>query len=285
MSLFDRGYMRPSRPESPGNGMQTLWALIAINAVMFLLVAPPGSRLYGELCLTIGGIREFRLYQLVTAGFLHAGFGHIFFNMWGLYIFGTLVVPHIGGRRFFWLYLIGAVSGNLLFLLFSLPGHVAGLVGASGAVCAVMMAAAMLEPDRRFIVFLFPVPLKTSTLVIGYTILEIVLELSGAQAGIAHLAHLGGFLGGYLFLKALYGPRLPWDPLRHKLRPGEWMQPPREETRKPGRFDTRSTAKSGPVTSRELDALLDKISRHGINSLSEEELARLRQAREQMRGR
>ena len=82
MSLFDRGYMRPSRPESPGNGMQTLWALIAINAVMFLLVAPPGSRLYGELCLTIGGIREFRLYQLVTAGFLHAGFGHIFFNMW-----------------------------------------------------------------------------------------------------------------------------------------------------------------------------------------------------------
>ncbi len=287
MSLFDRSYMRPSRPGAPDDGVRMIWTLIAVNAVMFFLIAPPGSTAYHELALTLGGIQEFRVYQLITAGFLHGSFSHIFFNMWGLYLFGKLVAPHLGGRRFLWLYLIGAVTGNLLFLLFSLSAGAVQLVGASGAVCAIMMAAATLEPNRRFVLLFLPLmPLKTSTLVIAYTILEILMELTGAQAGIAHLAHLGGFLGGYLYLKALYGSRLPWDPLRHQPRPGEWMPPPRSETERPGRFDTRSGGGTrGPVSSRELDALLDKISRNGINSLTEEELARLRQAREQMRGR
>ena len=116
----------------------------------------------------------------------------------------------------------------------------------------------------------------------GYTILEIILEVSGGQSGIAHLAHLGGFLGGYCFLKVLFGSSLPWDPFRHRVRPGEWKRPPAWGDA--ARPSAEPPPAGGPVSPRELDALLDKISREGINSLSEHELARLRQAREEMRG-
>ena len=225
MSLFDRPYMQNGgRPAD--NGMNMIWTLIAINAIAYLFVAPPESAGFFRLALTSGGIRDFHLYQLLTAGFLHGSFSHIFFNMWGVYLFGTLVAPHIGGKRFLALYLIGAITGNLLFLLFNWNTP-AILCGASGAVCAIMMAAAMLEPNRRFVMIFMPFfPLKTATLVICYTILEIILEVSGGQSGIAHLAHLGGFLGGYCFLKVLFGSSLPWDPFRRRVRPGEWKRPP-----------------------------------------------------------
>ena len=115
------------------------------------------------------------------------------------------------------------------------------------------------------------------TMVIGYAVIEVLLQLSDPNDGISHLAHLGGLLGGYAYIKYLFRSSLPWDPLRHKPRPGEervFHEPPRPASGDPDR----------PVSGAELDALLDKVSRFGINSLSEYELARLRKAREQMRG-
>ena len=199
-------------------------------------------------------------------------------------LFGKLVAPHLGSARFLILYLIGVVSGNLLFLLFNWNSTVPTyLFGASGAVCAIMAAAAMLEPRRQFVLIFMPFfPLRTPTLVVSYTVLEILLQLSGSQSGVAHLAHLGGFLGGYLYLKILFGARLPWDPFRRRVRPGDWKQPPSwggESNSRP-----EPAPGEGPVSSHELDALLDKISRNGINSLTAHELARLRRAREEMRG-
>ena len=164
MALYDRGYMRGSSPgEQAISGMGMIMVLIAINVVLFLA----GNILPGlaeMLLLTPQGIRSGRIYQLVTAGFLHLEFFHLFFNMWGLYLFGGLVAPHIGGRRFLWLYLIGAVSGNLLYLVlnWNSPG---GLLGASGAVFAVMVATALLEPNRQFFIIPLPIPMKTRTLV------------------------------------------------------------------------------------------------------------------------
>ena len=218
MALYDRGYMRGSSPgEQALSGMGMIMVLIAINVVLFLA----GNILPGlaeMLLLTPQGIRSGRIYQLVTAGFLHLEFFHLFFNMWGLYLFGGLVAPHIGGRRFLWLYLIGAVSGNLLYLVlnWNSPG---GLLGASGAVFAVMVATALLEPNRQFFIIPLPIPMKTRTLVVCYTILEVLL-LANNKDGIAHLAHLGGVIGGYLYLKLLYGNRLAWDPFRR--RPAAW---------------------------------------------------------------
>ena len=285
MGLYDRGYMYGGRSSDGDSGRSVLWGLIAVNAVMFLLIAPPGSRFFYDLAM-ICKPGSFGVYQLLTAGFLHGSFGHILFNMYGLYIFGTLVLPHLGARRFLGLYLAGVLCGNLLFLLVNW-GRPGVLLGASGAVCAVMMAAAMLEPDRRFMMLFLPfTPIKTSTLVVCYTILEILMEISGAEGGVAHLAHLGGFVGGYIVVKLLLRGNVAWDPFRRRSgakfnwkgpsggRNGYYEPPP------PPRDVPGSDA---PVSRRELDALLDKISRDGINSLSPEELARLKRAREEMR--
>ena len=215
----------------------------------------------------------FRLWQPLTAGFLHGDFFHLFFNMYSIFLFGTLVAPHIGKRNFLILYLISSLCGNLLFLLLNW-GTPQLVIGASGAVFGIMAAAALLEPDREFPLLLMPTrPLKVSSLVICFAIIEIILQLTGSQGGIAHLAHLGGLVGGYLFIRLGFPKQVAWDIFRKKVRDIPPNEPPKEGPRRTGR-----------VTSAELDALLDKVSRYGINSLSEHELARLRQAREEMRG-
>ncbi len=285
MGLHNRSYMGTGsgRPYSGkvDDGKQMLWGLIWANVIVFVLCSRafmPG--LYDLLGLSAEGIRHFKLYQLITAGFVHSGFGHIFFNMWGLWIFGGLAAPRLGGKRFLALYLIGALAGNLLFLLFNWHDSFR-LVGASGAVFAVMVAAALLEPNRQFVMIFMPMfPLKTTTLVVVYTVIELLVMTTGTDDGVAHLAHLGGALGGYLFLKMVFGRTLPWDPFR---RGGiKWNKNPRVEPEP--KWQPPPAGGGGRVSSHELDALLDKVSRTGINSLSEYELQRLRQAREEMRG-
>ena len=280
MGLYDRQYFRNSGEENNyRNSNSVIWWLIAINA-LFYFIASPNSYLNDMLALYSNSM-NFRPWQLITAGFLHANLGHIIFNMWGLHIFGTLVTPHIGGRNFVILYLAGVLSGNLLYITLNWGGS-SVLLGASGAVCAVMMAAAMLEPNRRFVMLFLPFsPIKTPTLVICYTVIEILMLLGKSASGISHLAHLGGFIGGYILIKFIYRSRLPWDPLRFIKVPdvSKFTPPPVNRSSEP----PPSGSSDAPVTQRELDALLDKLSRGGVNSLSEAELARLRQAREQMR--
>lgn len=280
MSLYDRNYMHNDHQQEDYSNRNIIWILIAVNAVIFFFIAPPGSSTAGKLALWCSP-QAFNVWQIVTAGFLHADFQHILFNMWGLYLFGSLVKPYMSSRNFFLLYMAGVLSGNLLFLASSW-GKVNILMGASGAVCAIMMAAAMLEPEKRFVMLFMPfAPIKTSTMVICYTILEVILQYSGAQSSVAHLAHLGGFAGGYILIKALFKNQVAWDPFRRK-------KSPRASTGKP--FFTSAPPppaadSDAPVSPAELDYLLDKISREGINNLSEQELAKLRRARQDMRPR
>lgn len=281
MSLYDRDYMRGNDPDDR-NSRSAIWTLIAVNAALFLLFAKPGSELYYKLALW-SFPENFYIWQLITSGFLHSGFSHILFNMWGLYLFGSLVLPHTGQHRFYLLYITGVLCGNMIFLL-SGWGSASVLLGASGAVCAVMMAAATLEPERKFVMIFMPfTPLKTSTLVICYTILEVLMQLSGAQGSVSHLAHLGGFIGGYIAVKIWFKKNLAWDPLRRKSSPGKTYQ--QYTFRQPPPPPPPQDRSGAPVSPAELDALLDKVSREGINSLSEYELNRLRRAREEMRGR
>ena len=288
MSIYDRNYMR--NPNHSGrqteiSGRKMLFILIVINVLAMIFL--DNEKLM--LIIQPGGFKLSQFYQIITAGFLHADIWHLLFNMWGLHLFGSMVAPHINGIKMLILYLSGVICGNLLFVLFNLhPAFQVGLVGASGAVCAVMAAAATLEPDRRLIMIFMPfTPIKTSTMVICYTVMEIFFELAGSSSQIAHLAHLGGFAGGYITMLCCFGRNLPWDPLRsigkhlnsHSNSGFKRPQPPpRPET--PG-----TAGNSGSrITQQELDYLLDKLSTQGINSLSEYELARLRQARKQMRG-
>ena len=202
------------------------------------------------------------------------------------------MVHYLSPGKLLWLYLISGLTGNALFLTFNWYG--AGLLGASGAVFGVMMACAMLEPDRRFyIIFLPGIPIKMSTMIVCYTILELMSEFGGAD-GVAHLAHLGGFAGGYVFMKITSSRLIRWDILNF-LFPGNGGarfsdgEPRRGKMPKWSRPDFGGGAgyrdPDAPVSQKELDFLLDKIANEGINSLTEAEMARLRRAREQMRGR
>jgi hypothetical protein len=146
-----------------------------------------------------------------------------------------------------------------------------------------MAAAATWQPERRFVMIFMPFsPLKTTTLVLCYTILEIIMLLGKVNPQVAHLAHLGGFLGGYLMMKIYFGSNLPWDPMK-KLFPQKKFSRPQEE-KKSSYSPNKTVSPDTPVSPRELDYLLDKLSQTGINSLTEAEIERLRQARRQMRG-
>ena len=280
MGLYDRSYMHRSGGGFPSDGRKTIFNLIIVNVIVWLLamVSPP----LGEgLLLTSDGIRNFEIYRIVTAAFLHFDFWHILLNMWGLYLFGTIAAPYLGGKRTLILYFVSGIAGNLLFLAFNW-GSPFALLGASGAVYGITIAAAMFEPERRFVMLFMPFrPIKTSTMVIVFTVIEILSSLGG-QDGVAHLAHLGGFIGGYLYLKLLRIP-LAWDPLGKLLSGG---RAPGDDSRRYDKYDYRDVpgdrSPGRPVPQHEVDRLLDKISTTGVNSLTEEELATLRRVREQM---
>lgn len=284
MGLYERSYMR-SGNTAGANSMAMIKKLIIANIIIFF-AAKFSPALGAGLILTGESMYRFELYRIVTAAFLHFDFWHILLNMYGLYLFGSVAAPYLTGRQIFWLYITGGIVGNLLFVAFNLESYFA-LLGASGAVYAITIAAAMLEPERRFVMIFMPFrPIKTSTMVIVFTVIE-VLSTLGNHDGVAHLAHLGGFIGGYLFLKLARVP-LRWDPLR-KLFPAAGPRFDRNGYGKSyDKSDYRTTGTASfsfsdkPITQKEVDRLLDKISATGINSLTEEELATLRKVREQM---
>ncbi len=303
--LSDRDYMHNKRPRPRPSGGEDfsnriIWMLIAINAVCFFLIPNDGALFY-KLALSIPGIQHWEYWQLITSMFLHGNFYHILFNMYGLYLFGTLVVPHIGSHRFLGLYFISGILGNVLWMLANWSNAPVLLVGASGGVFGVMLAAAMLEPHRKFLLLIPPIPIQCRTMVVVYGIIEIILEFSGGAKDIAHLAHLGGMVGGYAFLKMTCNHLLRWDIMdifKSKRRGG--YTPPQRPTPPPQpkssktydyngsrSYDNKTFTVSSdkPVSRKELDRLLDKISYHGINSLTPEEQATLKRAREQMKNR
>ena len=307
--LDDRDYMR-RRPDRPENKVQTgrscVYALIAINVAAYLLSLGMGTRetVY-RFWLSVDGVRDGMVWQILTAMFMHGGIGHIFFNMWGLYIFGGIVAPRLGGRGFLSLYLTSGLVGNLLWLACSWNGQPAVLCGASGAVMGVTAAAAVMAPDIPMLLLFIPFPVKLRTMAVVFFVLDVLMEISGGQTGVAHLAHIGGFLSGYFFLKLFFRREIMWDPL------AAWATKRRINASRKARQDDGGASASGwtyrrgpeqgseygpnfstdssygfngtRVSQRELDYLLDKISRTGINSLTPQELQRLKQAREEMR--
>ena len=303
--LDDRDYMRrrPEPENKVNTGRNCVFALIAINVVMFILTGSP--RTEEMLMLSVDGIRSGMFWQPLTAMFMHGGFSHILFNMWGLYIFGGIVAPRLGGRAFLALYLSTGLLGNILWLASAWgSGIPAILCGASGAVMGVTAAAAVMAPETPMLLLFIPFPIKLRTMAVVFLALEIVMEVTGAQPGIANLVHIGGFISGYLFLKFFFPREILWDPLtaigpgRRGYRPppgnnagnddgAGWTyrrRPERENDLGPNFSSGSNFGFNGTrVSQRELDYLLDKISRTGINSLTEQELQRLRQAREEMR--
>ncbi len=174
---------------------------------------PPGAPDYGISIFGPGRVEipGFWPWQLVTYGFLHGGFGHLFFNMFALWMFGLRIENDWGSRRFAIFYFV-CVNGAGLIQMFVMYGQPVPTVGASGGVFGILLAFGMMYPDEPiYIYFLFPV--KAKWLVIGYGLFTLYAGITGTQAGIAHFAHLGGMLFGFLLIQFWRG-KLPVQPDR-----------------------------------------------------------------------
>jgi membrane associated rhomboid family serine protease len=151
-----------------------------------------------------GGFEShFAPWQLVTYAFLHGGLAHIFFNMLGLYMFGS-EVERLFGSRFFLLYYFGCVVSAALTHL-AVTGWMGAppypMVGASGGVYGLLLAFGVYFPHRRVLLLFPPIPLPARVFVILFAALELVFGVTGTAAGIAHFAHLGGMIGGWLMIQ------------------------------------------------------------------------------------
>jgi membrane associated rhomboid family serine protease len=144
----------------------------------------------------------FMPWQLVTYAFLHASFAHIVFNMYGLWMFGNELESVLGRRILLSLYFASMLSAGVMQLLVtSLTGNVYPTVGASGGVFGLLLAYGMCFP-RRILMLLFPpIPMPAWLFVTLYAGIELTLGVTGTQAGVAHFAHLGGMVGGYVVIR------------------------------------------------------------------------------------
>jgi hypothetical protein len=124
--------------------------------------------------------------------FVHGGFGHILFNMLSLFFFGRRVESRLGPRRFGILYFVSGIMGALVSVFFA---PYAAIIGASGAVFGVMLAFAKFWPRDQILIWGI-LPVEARVMVIAMTVMAVVFGFTGAQSGVAHFAHLGGFVGG-----------------------------------------------------------------------------------------
>lgn len=185
--------------------------LIIANVVMFLLQWALGRQAMLPLELWPIGSSDgqsggFLPWQLISSGFMHGGFGHLFFNMFALWMFGASLEQVWGEKRFLIFYLVCLVGGNLCQLgltsfLFAQSGQLSTSLGASGAVFGLLLGYGMLFPNRRMIMFPIPAEIRARNLVIIFGAVELLLAYTGWQPGVGHFAHLGGMLFGWLLIR------------------------------------------------------------------------------------
>lgn len=270
----------------PDNG---LIQLILINVVVFVVMGIfsvfteiSGNGTVSQFLLSniyLPGYFQNFLYKpwtIFTYFFAHAGPFHILFNMLALYWFGRLIHEYLGNRRLINIYILGGLFAGAFYLLLSntIPYFIErvpiiGLVGASGSVIAIMMAAAVLLPDYSFyLIFIGPVKIKY---IVGVLIFIYFLGIVGGNAG-GNVAHLGGALMGYIYVRSLKRGRDLGQPIN-------WLAKKIRSVRRPKHLKVsyRDTP-SSEVSQKEIDIILDKISRSGYSSLSKEEKEKLYKA-------
>lgn len=303
--LADRDYMR----ESPRYSLR--WSatvtLLIINIVVFVIqeisygAFPPSSPnaippTDAWFALSLDGLKHWHLWQLFTFQFMHSGVLHLVLNCWALFMFGTVVEEVIGSRRFVTLYFLSGVMGGLLqeLVAFCVPmtNHFAApVVGASAGILGVVAAFAMIFPERQLtllLLFIIPVKLRAKYLLL----ISLVLAALGMSfpksifgGNVAHAAHMGGILGGLFFIQYAMHWNFSWPWKRRTA-----QRPKRELVNvASGKFSPWNSAKNPPeefsttdFISREVDPILEKISAHGIHSLTERERKILDDARKKM---
>ena len=175
--------------------------MLICTAVFCLQVfLPSGLERWFALWPLSSGI--FWPWQLVSYAFLHGGMFHLFFNMLGLWMFGAELERLGGQKRFIQFLFAGVLAAAVAQLIVTaIAGSMTPTVGASGGLFALLLAFGMLFPDRIIMPLFPPIPMKARTFVIVFGVLTLVLGYTDRTGGVAHFAHLGGMVGGYLMLR------------------------------------------------------------------------------------
>lgn len=281
MGIESRDYLRH---ESEGNyrsfnmssGGWAIKYLIIANVVVFLLeVATSEGRgsspVINFLALDRGSLFPgFQIWRLLTYGFCHSTqtLGHIFFNMFILWMFGRMVEPVVGSREFLVFYLVSIVISGLCHVAIS-PNPV---IGASGGVMAVVFLTAMYYPKMTVLLF-FILPIELRWLAVLYAVVDLFGFVNPRSDGVAHFAHLGGAAFGVAY--KYYG----WNLSNGLLRKWDRFQSKRSVRKSKLKvYSEPDTRLSKASLDERVDAILEKISREGEASLTDQERELLKEA-------
>ena len=302
--------------------------LLIINGLAFL--ATYVLQMQGIDLSNIGGLHffmadDFHLYQLITYLFLHANFMHILSNMFGLWMFGCVIENVWGSKKFLFYYITCGIGAGLcqelaqfgsFYLTISeqAPGIGFGeliavgqqlghqlnswtTIGASGAVYAVILAFGMTFPNERLFIIPFPFPIKAKWFVLGYVAIEFFSAIGTSADGVAHTAHLGGMLFGFLMIRYWNKhPNSSFDRSRGreffeglKRSFDQRQQGSQQHRQNPNMHVQQGGSKEADMeynarkrqNQEEIDAILDKIRKSGYDSLSKEEKQKLFEASKQ----
>lgn len=242
----------------------TPWVLrlIAANVVMFFLSR--AIPVLTPMLMLVPSAIVLRPWTLVTYMFLHAGFMHIFLNMLMLFFFGPRVEVRLGGRSFLLLYFLSGMGGAVASFIFT-PN--AAVIGASAGVFGVMLAYALYWPDAQLLIWGI-LPMRAIWLVGLMVVASLYFGVTGAESGIAHFAHLGGFATGWIYLRwhdrKLRRAKRPAGPTALERMSGK---PQREER------SWRSIDVAGlhELNRQEVERILSKLDVYGVDSLTEAE--------------
>ena len=255
---------------------------------------------------------NFHVYQFITYMFLHGSLTHIFFNMFALWMFGSVIERVWGPKKFLFYYICCGIGAGLVqeivqYADYSIQGIAAyqyvnaggvqmttdayinlwTTIGASGAVYAILLAFGMIFPNERLFIIPFPFPIKAKWLVVGYIAIELFSAMSGPGDGVAHMAHLGGMLFGFLLIR--YWQKHPdssqhfgrsrgqefFDNMKRRYDRRQQDSRMKAEHTDPRRESDEEYNARKRQNQEEIDAILDKIRKSGYDSLTKEEKQKL----------
>jgi membrane associated rhomboid family serine protease len=181
-------------------------ALLLINVATFCIDIFAGPWFTQLLALWPIGSGLFLPWQVVTYSFLHGSISHLFFNMLGLWMFGSELERLWGPKRYLQFYAASVLTAALTQLLVAgMSGAIYPTLGASGGIFGLLLAFGMMFPNRTIMPLFPPIPMKAKVFVAIYGGLELLFGVTGTMQGVAHFAHLGGMLGGFLMIRYWQG--------------------------------------------------------------------------------
>ena len=293
--LEDRDYMR--QPDYHESRVSFTVALLIVNASVFIVQLLASNSIpavefeYNYFALSLAGLEHGFIWQLLTFQFMHSGWMHIIFNSLAIYFFGRPVEIALGRRHFLTLYLSAGIVGGLVQMLFALllPSFGGAVVGASAGGYGLVAAFAILHWEERFNMLIYFIPVTmTGKILLAVSLALAFLGILTPNSGVANAAHLGGILTGAYYVRLFIQGQWPgWKFSARRSAPREvaakragkgafWHSPAAKSNED---LDTDEFLKS------EVDPILEKISAHGIHSLTAREREILENARKKMTGR